>query len=105
MTAASVSKTHLALVNHAHTTTKKIAVWRAWLLAICVVPWALFLLWTATPQMWASIKALEIFSEGLTLGYFVLRIALVLLALLVLVEAVAHVLQAHRSLTQPPKQP
>ena len=102
ITAASVSKTHLALVNHAHAATKSIAVWRAGLLAVCVVPWALFLLWTATPQMWESVRAQEIFSEGLTPGYFVLRIAVVLLALLVLVEAVAHVLQAHHRPAQTP---
>lgn len=49
------------------------------------------MLWTAAPQMLASIASLEKFSEGLTPGYFILRIALVLLAVLVLIEAIAAV--------------
>lgn len=48
----------------------------------------------ATPQMLESIQAREIFSEGLTPGYFVLRIALVLLGLLVLVDVVTQALAA-----------
>ena len=91
ITAASVSNTNLALAKPAQTATKTIAPWRAWALLACVAPWALFLLWTAVPQMLASIAAREIFSEVLTPGYFMLRIALVLLALLVLVHAVAQV--------------
>ena len=100
ITAASRSKTHLALVKHDVSATKQIADWRIWALLVCVAPWASFLLWTATPQMWESIKALEIFSEGLTPGYFVLRIALVLLALLVLADAVAQAVTDLRARAQ-----
>lgn len=96
ITAASVSKSHLALAKRAQAATKLIAHWRGWTLLLCVGPWALFLLWTAVPQMLASVAAFESFSEGLTPGYFVLRIALVLLALLVLVEAVGHALASLR---------
>ena len=96
ITAASVSKSHLALTGHAQGATKIIASWRAWALLLCVAPWALFLLWTAFPQMLASVGAREAFSEGLTPGYFVLRVALVLLAVLVLVEAVRTVLANRR---------
>jgi hypothetical protein len=90
ITAATRSKTHLALVKPDTTAIKYVASWRTWALLACVGPWATFLLWTATPQMLESVKAMEIFSEGLTPGYFVLRIALVLLALLVLVDALAQ---------------
>jgi TRAP-type C4-dicarboxylate transport system permease small subunit len=93
ITAASVSKSHLALAKRAQAATKFIAPWRAWALLLCVGPWAL---WTAMPQMLASVAGLESFSEGLTPGYFILRIALVLLALLVLVEAVGHALDSLR---------
>lgn len=89
ITAASRSKSHLAPAEYAHAATKKIASWRAWALLACVGPWAFFMLWTAAPQMLASIASLEKFSEGLTPGYFILRIALVLLAVLVLIEAIA----------------
>jgi hypothetical protein len=53
----------------------------------CVAPWAVFLLWTSFPQMVASVTQLESFSEGLTPGYFVLRMALVMLPALVLAQA------------------
>jgi hypothetical protein len=45
--------------------------------------------------MLVSISQLESFSEGNTPGYFILRIALVLLAVLVLVEAL------HRAFASP----
>lgn len=96
ITAASRSKSHLALTKHTQSAINLIANWKAWALLLCVAPWALFLLWTAFPQMLASVTGLESFSEGLTPGYFVLRIALVLLALLVLVEAVCGALSSLR---------
>lgn len=97
VTAASISKTHLALVKSAHTASKNIANWRAWATLLCVGPWALFLLWTAVPQAFSSVQALEIFSEGLTPGYFLLRLALVLLAVLVLAQALWAVLRKESS--------
>lgn len=101
ITAASRSKSHLALVKHSTHAIKHIATWRTWALLVCVAPWATFLLWTATPQMFASVAGLEAFSEGLTPGYFMLRIALVLLALLVLLEALAQVLADVLARTRP----
>jgi TRAP-type C4-dicarboxylate transport system permease small subunit len=87
ITAASRAGSHLTLSSHDKPGTRGAKSWRAWALLVCLVPWALFLLWTSAPQMWASVRQLESFSEGLTPGYFFLRIALVLLALLVLLEA------------------
>lgn len=92
ITAASRAKSHLALAQHQPATSPPRASWRTWALLACVGPWAFFLLWTAFPQMLESIRAHEIFSEGLTPGYFVLRIALVLLALLVFLDALANAL-------------
>jgi TRAP-type C4-dicarboxylate transport system permease small subunit len=60
--------------------------WRFWATVACVLPWACMLLWTAVPQALVSVRALEVFSEGLSPGYFVLRLALVLLPLLVLAD-------------------
>ncbi len=88
VTAASRAKSHLALL-HAPARSS----WRTWALLLCVAPWALFLLWTATPQMLESIRVREIFSEGLTPGYFLLRVALVLLALLVLLDAATNAIR------------
>lgn len=90
ITAATLSGRHLALENYSVTGAKPR--WRAWALLLCVAPWAVFLLWSSVPQMLASVTHLESFSEGLTPGYFVLRIALVMLPVLVLVEAAASLL-------------
>ena len=89
ITAATRSGSHLALASHKNIPIKGARSWRDWGLALCVVPWALFLLWTSVPQMLASVARWESFSEGLTPGYFMLHIALVLLPILVLLE-MAH---------------
>ena len=89
ITAASQSRSHLALTKHADSAIKNRVPWRSWALLLCVAPWALFLMWAAVPQMLISVARLESFGNGgFTPGYFILRVALVLLALLVLVEAV-----------------
>jgi TRAP-type C4-dicarboxylate transport system permease small subunit len=88
VTAASLSKNHLAIRKPETGAGQERGSWRNWALLVCVAPWAVFLMWTAVPQMLRSMAQLESFSEALTPGYFILRMALVLLALLVLVEAV-----------------
>jgi SNF family Na+-dependent transporter len=89
ITAASRSKSHLASVKYSDVAIKSIPSWRAWAILACVGPWAVFMLWTAVPQMLGAVVGLEKFSETLTPGYFIIRIALVLLALLVFADAVA----------------
>ncbi|MCX7241143.1 MAG: C4-dicarboxylate ABC transporter substrate-binding protein [Burkholderiales bacterium] len=94
ITAASRAKTHLALVRP--TSDTRPAAWRSWATLACVAPWALLVLWSALPALLNSVRQMERFSEGLTPGYFVVRFALVLLALLVLQNAVAQALDAWR---------
>ena len=94
ITAASRAKTHLALVRP--TSDTRHAAWRTWATLACVAPWALLVLWSALPALLNSVRQMERFSEGLTPGYFVVRFALVLLALLVLQNAVAQALDAWR---------
>lgn len=53
-----------------------------------VVPWALFVIWAAWPSVWHSTLALERFPDTFNHGYFLLRIALVLLALVALLQAI-----------------
>nr|WP_295785097.1 C4-dicarboxylate ABC transporter substrate-binding protein [Rhodoferax sp.] len=92
ITAASRSKAHLAFVGYRKRVQRKATVlWRPWVRLVCVGPWAAFMLWTAAPQMVESIRVMEKFGEGYTAGYFVMRIALVVLAVLVLVNALADV--------------
>ena len=61
---------------------------------LCVGPWSAFLLWTAAAPVWASLRTLEKFPETLNPGFFLVRAALWLLALLVLLHALV---QAWRS--------
>jgi len=56
--------------------------------ALCVlVPWSLFILYAAWPMTMQSVRQLEAFPETFNPGYFLLKIALLLAALLVLVQA------------------
>ena len=88
ITAASRSKAHLAFVGYRTLVQCKVTVlWRPWVRLVCVGPWAAFMLWTALPQMVESIRVMEKFGEGYTPGYFLMRVALVVLAVLVLVNA------------------
>jgi len=56
-----------------------------------LVPWSLFILYAAWPATMQSIRQLEAFPETFNPGYFILRIAVVLAALLVLVQALLDV--------------
>jgi TRAP-type mannitol/chloroaromatic compound transport system permease small subunit len=56
-----------------------------------LVPWSLFILYAAWPATMQSIRQLEAFPETFNPGYFILRIAVVFTALLVLVQALLDV--------------
>ena len=58
--------------------------------ALCVLPWALFLLWAAAPAVWQSLAQWEHFPETLNPGYFMIKLALLLLALLMAWQALAE---------------
>jgi TRAP-type mannitol/chloroaromatic compound transport system permease small subunit len=64
-------------------------------LLFVLVPWSLFILYAAWPATIQSVRQLEAFPETFNPGYFVVRIAVVLTALLVLVQALLDVL-VHR---------
>ena len=61
--------------------------WRQIGAALCVLPWSLALLAMSAPAAWRSVRALERFPESLSPGYFVIQLALVLLALLLTAQA------------------
>jgi len=58
---------------------------------LVLMPWSLFILYAAWPATVQSVRQLEAFPETFNPGYFVLRIAVVLAALLVLVQALLDV--------------
>jgi len=69
---------------------------RAILMAICVLPWCGFLLWTITAPVWESLRTLEKFPETLDAGYFLLKVAGWCLVAGVLMQAVADAWRADR---------
>lgn len=103
VTAASVARTHLSAAPHltgadagSATTGGKFQVWRPWALLACVGPWSVFMLWAAWPQIAASVTGLEKFGETLTPGFFLVKLALALMLVLILTEALTRVFQNRR---------
>ena len=68
--------------------------WRAVGAALCVLPWASCVLVLSAPSVWRSVRTLEGFPESLNPGYFVLKIALMLLALLLAAQSLADLVRA-----------
>ncbi len=97
VSAASVNGTHLAALHSAHASPTLALRWKRWALLLCVGPWALFLLWATTPIVIESVRHWEKFSETLTPGYFLIKVALALLVMLVLMEALLQVLPRKES--------
>jgi TRAP-type C4-dicarboxylate transport system permease small subunit len=58
---------------------------------LCVAPWSLFILVASAPAVWQSIHGLEAFPETYDPGYFLVKVATWLLALLALAQAVLDV--------------
>jgi TRAP-type C4-dicarboxylate transport system permease small subunit len=56
--------------------------WRAIGAALCLLPWAVYLLWADAPVAWQSLQLAERFPETNNPGYFMTHVALLLLALL-----------------------
>lgn len=72
---------------------------RALALFVCIAPWAAFVLWNTLPQALLSVVHQEHFSEAMTPGYFLIRLAEVALCVLALRDAVVMLLQ-YRKLAQ-----
>jgi TRAP-type C4-dicarboxylate transport system permease small subunit len=53
-----------------------------------VLPWLLFISWSATPVIISSVRNVERFQDSLNHGYFIVKLALWLLALTLLVASV-----------------
>ena len=59
--------------------------------ALLVLPWALFMLVASLPTMWQSMRQLEQFSETGNPGYWLIKLAVGLLALLVLLQGLLDI--------------
>jgi hypothetical protein len=96
VTAASRNHAHLASLQP-HPCGAPRPGWQAWALLACVAPWGLFMLWASWPLVAASVASLERFGETLSPGYFIVKLAMVLLLVLVLVEGVLELLPHGRA--------
>jgi TRAP-type mannitol/chloroaromatic compound transport system permease small subunit len=61
---------------------------------LCVAPWALFILVASAPAVWQSVRGLEKFPETYDPGYFLVKAAMWLLALLAFVQAALGLLRS-----------
>ena len=59
---------------------------------LVLVPWSAFVLYTVAPMIWQSVAQLERFPETFNPGYFIVKAAVGLLALLVLAQALVAAL-------------
>jgi TRAP-type C4-dicarboxylate transport system permease small subunit len=88
VTFATRERAHLAVDAIAHDYPPRVRRFIArWGTLACVAPWSLFMLWATWPIAQRSTLLLEKFPETLNFGYFLIKVAAVLLALLALVQA------------------
>ena len=94
MTFATRERAHLAVDAIAHGYSQRlrraIARWGGF---ACVAPWALFMIWTIGPTVQRSVLSLEKFPDTYNPGYFLVKFAALLLAVLALVQALIDVLR------------
>lgn len=87
VTFATRERAHLAVDAIAHSyspwTQAALARWGTFLF---VAPWAAFMIWTVYPTALRSALALEKFSETNNFGYFLIKVACLLLAVLALLQ-------------------
>ena len=90
-----------ATVRNAHLSASPVRLerprWHAWALLACTGPWAAWGLWVSGPTVWRSVMSAERFSETFSPGYFLIRVALLLLLALTLVLALWGVRRASRA--------
>jgi TRAP-type mannitol/chloroaromatic compound transport system permease small subunit len=98
VTFATRERAHLAVdaIAHDYPAAVRVAIARFGSF-LCVAPWALFMLWTVTPTVERSLATLERFPETYNPGYFAIKLAALLLALLALVQVTLDLLRPPRS--------
>jgi TRAP-type mannitol/chloroaromatic compound transport system permease small subunit len=67
---------------------------------IVLAPWALFIVYASWPMVVQSVRQLESFPETYNRGYFIVKLALVLLALLILLQAILDAIRGGETTTR-----
>jgi TRAP-type C4-dicarboxylate transport system permease small subunit len=87
VTFATRERAHLAVDAIAHDYPLGVRRFiRRWGTLACVAPWSIFMIWATWPLAQRSTLLLEKFPDTLNFGYFLIKVAAVLLALLALVQ-------------------
>jgi TRAP-type mannitol/chloroaromatic compound transport system permease small subunit len=94
VTAASRGHVHLASFKPSHQGPHRPR-WHAWAVLVCTAPWAIFMLWAGWPLIAGSLASLERFGETLTPGYFLIKLAMGWMVLLILLEGIARLIPLH----------
>ena len=89
MTFATRERAHLAVDAIAHDYPPRVQATIAhWGTFLFVAPWSIFMIWTVEPTVQRSVLSLERFSETNNPGYFLIKVAVLLLAVLALLQVV-----------------
>ncbi len=97
MTFATRERTHLAVdaIAHDYPAATRSAIAR-WGTLLCVVPWTVFMIWAVAPTVERSVMVLEKFPETFNPGYFLIKVATLLLAALALLQTLLDALRPAR---------
>jgi hypothetical protein len=86
--AASASGKHLAAHRQPGLITRpqRAKAWKTWAAVLCLGPWSVFMVWASAGSIVDAVAKLERFAETFNPGYFVIKLALGLLFLLVILD-------------------
>jgi TRAP-type C4-dicarboxylate transport system permease small subunit len=91
VSAATRAGTHLTANSAAHRYgPRTLQVLRIASNVAAVLPWLVFISWSATPSIISSVKNVERFQDSLNHGYFIVKLALWLLALTLLIASLLN---------------
>ena len=97
MTFATRERAHLAVDAIAHDYPARVrAAIARWGSVICVVPWTVFIIWTVEPTVQRSVMSLERFPDTFNFGYFLIKVATLLLAVLALMQTLLDAVRPAR---------
>ena len=101
ITYASRRRTHLAADALAHRYSAPARASLVRVVALCIlVPWSAFMLYASWPIVAQSVLQMEQFPETFNPGYFVIKLALLILVLLVLLQALVDACRKTTAETQ-----
>jgi TRAP-type mannitol/chloroaromatic compound transport system permease small subunit len=92
MTAATRAGTHLSadLLAQRYSARARARLNRIGMI-VAILPWTLFLLFTSRDLVWNSVRGLEAFPDTFNPGYFIIKLALWLIAVLALAQALVEI--------------